>query len=319
MISDRWLRVALGTVVLVLAAMAFRPADAQDPKPTDTPKPTAGAVEARFTDNSTLKLFLVEAKINLTTPYGKLSIPVGDIQTIDFATRIPEDIVKKVEKAIVDLGSTEFKTREAAKTELLKYGERAYLALLEATKSNDTEVKRSAETIISTIKQNIPAEALKVRKNDVVTTADNKFTGQIDTGTFKVTTTQFGEQTLKLADVRSLRNLATKAASTSNVKIEPDPGSPTAVAGQIGMVYYYRVTGIANGALWGSDVYTSDSSIATAAVHSGILKPGETGIVKVLIVLTPNMFEGTSRNGVNSRPYGQYPGAYMVEKYDPDN
>jgi hypothetical protein len=52
----------------------------------------------------------------------------------------------------------------------------------------------------------------------------------------------------------------------------------------IGATYYFRATGEANGPLWGTDVYTGDSSIAAAAVHAGVLKPGETGIVKITVV-----------------------------------
>src|SRR5262249_49886153 len=46
------------------------------------------AVEARFADGSSLKITLKEEKVELVTPYGKLSIPVADIRRIDFATRL---------------------------------------------------------------------------------------------------------------------------------------------------------------------------------------------------------------------------------------
>ena len=48
------------------------------------------------------------------------------------------------------------------------------------------------------------------------------------------------------------------------------------VQNEIGGRFYYLVTGDVDGPLWGTDVYTSDSSLAKAAVHAGLVKPGET-------------------------------------------
>ena len=41
----------------------------------------------------------------------------------------------------------------------------------------------------------------------------------------------------------------------------------------IGATYYFRVTGDTTGTLWGTDVYTGDSALATAAVHAGRVRP----------------------------------------------
>src|SRR5262245_44597985 len=176
MIPARWLRSAGAGVlaVLVLASSALaQPASGPgtvDKKPTEANK-TPGAVEMKFIDNSSLKMTLLDEKVEFMTPYGKLTIPVVDIQTVEFATRIPEDAVKKVEKLIADLGSTEFKKREEASAELLKMPATAvYPALLEAAKSSDAEVKRRAEALLEKVKASVPEEMLKVRKQDVLTT-----------------------------------------------------------------------------------------------------------------------------------------------------
>ena len=62
--------------------------------------PPAGAFEARFSDDSVLKLRLCDVRIEVTTPYGKLLIPVADIQQVEFATRIPEDDLRRVEAGV---------------------------------------------------------------------------------------------------------------------------------------------------------------------------------------------------------------------------
>jgi len=76
------------------------------------------------------------------------------------------------------------------------------------------------------------------------------------------------------------------------------------------------VTGDDTGSLWGTDVYTDDSSLATAAVHAGVLHRGETGIVKVQILPGRSQYEGTSRHGVVSRSYGAWGGSYRVSPGD---
>ena len=44
--------------------------------------------------------------------------------------------------------------------------------------------------------------------------------------------------------------------------------------------------------MWGTDVYTADASLAAAAVHAGVLKVGQTGIVKVTTIPQQPSFEG---------------------------
>jgi hypothetical protein len=65
--------------------------------------------------------------------------------------------------------------------------------------------------------------------------------------------------------------------------------------------------------VWGSDVYTDDSSISTAAVHAGVLQPGQLGIVKMTILPGKTDYQGTTRNGVTSSSYGQFPGSFCIE------
>jgi hypothetical protein len=95
---------------------------------------------------------------------------------------------------------------------------------------------------------------------------------------------------------------------------QPDPGSLTAFQNQVGQVFAFTVTGAANGAVWGSDVYTADSTLAVAAVHAGVLAVGKTGMVRVRIVAPPPSFTGSTANGVTTRPYGSFPGAYQIVK-----
>jgi hypothetical protein len=81
-----------------------------------------------------------------------------------------------------------------------------------------------------------------------------------------------------------------------------------------GTTYYFRVTGAADGSVWGTDVYTGDSALATAAVHAGALKAGETAVVRVTVMPPLGQYHGSVRNGVTSHDYGRFGTAYRVDR-----
>jgi hypothetical protein len=69
-----------------------------------------------------------------------------------------------------------------------------------------------------------------------------------------------------------------------------------------------------NDAVWGTDIYTDDSSIGAAAVHAGILKVGEKGVVKVTLLGAKDSFQGSARNGITSESFGPWPGSFKIER-----
>lgn len=81
-----------------------------------------------------------------------------------------------------------------------------------------------------------------------------------------------------------------------------------------GTTYYFRVTGAADGSVWGTDVYTGDSVLPVAAVHAGAVKPGETAVVRVTAMPPLAQYQGSVRNGVTSHDYGRYGTAYRVDR-----
>jgi hypothetical protein len=81
-----------------------------------------------------------------------------------------------------------------------------------------------------------------------------------------------------------------------------------------GTTYYFRVTGAIDGSVWGTDVYTGDSALATAAVHAGAVKAGETAVVRVAVMPPLAQYRGSVRNGVSSHDYGRFGSAYRVDR-----
>ena len=80
----------------------------------------------------------------------------------------------------------------------------------------------------------------------------------------------------------------------------------------LGATYYFRVTGDGTGSVWGTDIYTGDSAITTAAVHAGLVKVGETTVVKVTVEQPLARYQGSVRNGVTSHEFGHYGTAYRL-------
>ena len=95
---------------------------------------------------------------------------------------------------------------------------------------------------------------------------------------------------------------------------QPDPGRLTGFRGAIGKTIAFNVTGAANGGgVWGSNPYTADSQLARAAVHAGVLRPGESGIVRVTVLPGQQTYDSVLRNGVMSGRWGAYGLSYRIE------
>ena len=79
------------------------------------------------------------------------------------------------------------------------------------------------------------------------------------------------------------------------------------------MTFTAEVVG-SDGTVWGTDVYTDDSSIAAAAVHAGLVKVGERGLVKVTLLPGQEKYAGSERNGLTSGSYDTWGGSFRVER-----
>ncbi len=107
--------------------------------------------------------------------------------------------------------------------------------------------------------------------------------------------------------IRSLRDGVTNTLA--------DPGYVNNPANDVGKVFYYTVTGVTNGgSIYGTDIYTTGSHLGMAAVHSGVLKAGQQGVVKVTILPGQNNYTASMQNGVNSNGYGNWGVSFKVER-----
>ena len=224
---------------------------------------------------------------------------------------VPAPIAEKIALAVTKLGDPEFEVRERATEELKTYRDRAYPSVVKLVASEDPEIARRADDIVKFIESKVPAANLEPREHDVVHTQHSKIAGRLTAESLVVTTSMFGDQPLKLTDVRVVRSAQDMVTEEAD-NVIPAPATMDSYGNQYGKVFTFKLTGQVQGNVWGTDVYTLDSTLGAAAVHAGVLKPGQTATVRVRVIPSPQQFVASLRNGVNGAAYGVYnTGAYQ--------
>jgi hypothetical protein len=142
--------------------------------------------------------------------------------------------------------------------------------------------------------------------------AINPTTGLV-TGTF----TTAGTFTFSFAAVNSTGaspvttvTVTVTAGSTGGGTITTAPANLVGYRNKVGQTFQFSVTGATTGAIWGTDVYTDDSSVATAAVHAGVLAVGETKTVTLTLLPGQVSYTSSTRNGVKASAWGAWSGSY---------
>jgi formylglycine-generating enzyme required for sulfatase activity len=133
------------------------------------------------------------------------------------------------------------------------------------------------------------------------TSADNRFTNAGDLG-------------FRVVLGRAFRRPPSASRPQAPVKL-------TAFRGSVDRRLTFEVVGHDRCPVWGSNPYSDDSCFATAAVHAGVLRAGERGMVTVTLLPGLNRYEGSVANNVQSRSWGGWPGAFQIETIgseDPD-
>ncbi|UJR16666.1 hypothetical protein I4U23_003566 [Adineta vaga] len=121
------------------------------------------------------------------------------------------------------------------------------------------------------------------------------------------------KRSLDSSDLMVGRKLASD--SLLNGDIVPDvPINLEAYRDKIGQIFSFAVTGNTVGPVWGTDIYTDDSNIATAAVHAGIIDIGETKTVDIKVFPGQQAYIGSTRDGITSSSYGIWSGSFLFTR-----
>ncbi|HJZ90963.1 MAG TPA: hypothetical protein VKE40_08825 [Gemmataceae bacterium] len=187
-----------------LLALADDPSPVVKKKSAEVP----GAAEVRFADGSTVRMVLTQSTVDVVTRYGKLSVPVADVRKIEFGLRYPDGVQSRIDAEIHRLASDDAKARDAASRELLTFRELAYPGLKRATTGTDADLAKRATGVLKQLEEKVGADKARVRDQDTVHTSEFTVVGRIDAPAFKGRTTYFGEVTVQLAEVLTIRFLA---------------------------------------------------------------------------------------------------------------
>lgn len=128
--------------------------------------------------------------------------------------------------------------------------------------------------------------------------------------------------TAKSEIVSPTTSATTKTESSTADSEKNDDGDVTPIGwdttasgfkGEAGQTYKFRCPeqGTEH-TVYGSDVYTQDSSICTAAVHAGIITLAQGGIVTLEYRPGRQIYGSTIRNGIKSNTWGEYPRSFVV-------
>ncbi len=307
-------------VCLLPLGRAFAADDDYEELIIKPPPPSAvdpRGVEVRLANDSRLKAALADDYLVVDSRYGRLKIAAVDLRHIEFAQRLKSDKQKQIDDALAQLASSDADTRSVAAGKLVFLAPESYPAIGRAAAKKESAVGRRAALLVETLAETVEQSEFSPRELDVVQTVDSTISGHIVADSLRLRTEQFGELSLKLADAHSLRSLLQAeptAAESKTAGPQPDPGNLSARTDRIGKILRFQVTGNQAGAIWGTDVYTADSALAVAAVHAGILQPGESGVVKIKFVTAPAGYTASQANGVDSYDWGAYPRAFKFVK-----
>ncbi len=186
--------------VAVLLGCSLAPA--ADDKPVVPPPPE---YDCRFDDGSVVRLTVGASVLTVDSKFGRMTVPLAEVKKVEMGFRYPAGVQAKVRQAVEDLGSTNFRTREAAQKSLLDLGEYAVPLVKAGTASGVPEVAERCVVILRAITATLPEEKSDPVMEDVITTDEMVLRGKITSDSFKATTKYFGETTVKLVDVRELR------------------------------------------------------------------------------------------------------------------
>ncbi len=195
----------------LLVFVSVSVATAADDKPLPPREPE---YECRFEDGSVVRLTVGVSAVTVQTKFGPMIVPLADTRKIEMGFRYPEGVEAKVRHALDDLGSTDFRTREAAQKTLVGIGEYAIPLVKAGTQNSVPEVAERCAAIFKIIAATLPDDKSDPVLEDVITTDDMTLRGKITSDGFKATSKYFGETTVKLLHVRELKPLGGRFIGT---------------------------------------------------------------------------------------------------------
>ena len=205
-------------ILVVIAIVSLCAASAAQESKKDAVKVEA---DIHLMNSSTMRVHIVSEKVEIETQYGKLTVPIKHVRSIEFGSHLPNGHAEKIDAAVKRLGHSDFREREKAAAALVDLGPYSYAAAMEATRAKDSETSNRAKTVVQRLQAKYPKKDLKTDAEDKIVTPKFTIVGRIVTPTIKVSTEYFGDTDLSLSAMRTLR---TAGGSTPDVDVVIDAG-----------------------------------------------------------------------------------------------
>lgn len=133
---------------------------------------------------------------------------------MEFGFRYPEGLEAKIEKAVAELGSDNFQTREEAQQRIVSIGHFAIPTLRRALRNDQPEVVRRSREALKSLEGKLGDGKPELRDYDTIETVEYTAKGHLEVESLKVRTKFFGDTTVKLTDIQYFRSFG---SSTSGV------------------------------------------------------------------------------------------------------
>jgi hypothetical protein len=181
--------------------------NAQDSTPSGKSKDAdaIGSADVRFADGSSVRMFMAQSSVDITTRFGKLTVPVEDIRRIEFGFRYPDGVKAKIDDSITKLASSHAEDHVTATKELLAFGRMAYPSLKRLASGTDTEAAKRANGVLAKLEEKVGADKMRIQDQDTIHASEFVVTGKIEAATFKGKTAYFGDVTVQVAELRTIR------------------------------------------------------------------------------------------------------------------
>ena len=111
-------------------------------------------------------------------------------------------------------------------------------------------------------------------------------------------------------------NAVARSAPGEQVEIIEWNETASKLNGKLDQDFTYKCpqNGTVSSDVQGTDIYTSGSSICSAAVHAGVITARNGGKVRITIIQGENFYNPSKRNGVVSSRYESYPWSFKFMK-----
>ena len=109
-------------------------------------------------------------------------------------------------------------------------------------------------------------------------------------------------QMSRLLVVAGVSALACAATVPAHAQAPAAPGNMGNYRDKVGQSFDFTVKAAPGGSVWGTDIYTDDSSLSAVVIHAGLLRDGQQGVIRVTVLAGQSSYQGSTRNGVTLTP-----------------